>query len=62
MKTTELMKKLKGAGCYFDSHGTNHDWWYSPVTGIKFQIPRHGSKEIKDQLKKSIEKQSGVKL
>lgn len=62
MKTTELIKKLKASGCYFHSHGTNHDWWHSPITGRKFQIPRHANKEIKDNLKKSIEKQSGVKL
>lgn len=62
MKTNEAIKKLKRAGCCFVSHGTNHDWWYSPITGIKFQLPRHGRQEIKQALKKSLETQSGVKL
>ncbi len=62
MKTSELIKKLKKAGCYFVEHGTNHDWWFSPITDRKFQIPRHRTQEIGPKLKKYIEEQSGVKL
>ncbi len=62
MKTSELIRKLKKAGCTFHSHGTNHDWWNSPITKQKFQVPRHARQEIGNVLKKSIEKQSGVKL
>ena len=62
MKTSELLRKLKKAGCYFHSHGTNHDWWYSPLTDTMFQVPRHGAQEIRPKLKSSIENQSGVKL
>lgn len=62
MKTSELVRKLKKEGCLFHSHGKNHDWWYSPVTKQKFQVPRHAGQDIGIVLKKYIEKQSGVKL
>lgn len=62
MKTAELIRKLKKAGCIFHSHGTNHDWWYSPITKQKFQVPRHASQEIGIVLRKNIGKQSGVKF
>ncbi len=62
MKYSEVERKLKRAGCYFLSHGANHDWWYSPVTGRRFLIPRHKSEEAKLTTLKSIEEQSGVEL
>ena len=62
MKTSEAIKKLKKSGCYFLEDGTNHAWWYSPTTGLKFQLPRHQSQELATGTKKSIEKLSGVKL
>ena len=30
MKTTEFLKKAAKIGCYFVSHGKEHDVWYSP--------------------------------
>jgi len=62
MKYSEVERKLKKAGCYFVSHGANHDWWYSPITNRRFQIPRHKSAEAKGKTLKSISEQSGVKL
>ncbi|MDR2232738.1 MAG: type II toxin-antitoxin system HicA family toxin [Tannerella sp.] len=62
MKINECVRKLKKAGCYYLSHGGNHDWWFSPITGQKFQIPRHWSMELSEQTKKSIVYYSGVKL
>jgi len=62
MKTSEAVKKLSKAGCYFVSHGANHDWWYSPITGKRFQVPRHQSQEVSLTTKKSIENYSGIKL
>jgi len=62
MKTNELIRKLKKAGCWFYSHGGNHDWWQSPITNQKFQVPGHGSQDVGPELKRSIQKQSGVEL
>lgn len=47
MKTTEFLKKAVKAGCYFVSHGKEHDVWYSPKTGKYFRVGRHSSQEIK---------------
>ncbi len=62
MKTRELIKKLKAAGCWFLYEGTNHSWWWSPITNQKFQVPRHATQDIGPSLIKDIEKQSGVKF
>jgi predicted RNA binding protein YcfA (HicA-like mRNA interferase family) len=62
MKTSEALRKLKKEGCYFLSHGGNHDWWFSPATNKKFQVPRHISQELTSKTKESIEKYSGIKL
>lgn len=62
MKYSEVEKKLRKAGCQFDSHGANHDWWYSPITNRRFLIPRHKSEEAKPGTLKSIKEQSGVEL
>ena len=45
MKYNQLYAELKAAGCYVVRHGGEHDVWFSPKTGKKFSIPRHGSKE-----------------
>jgi predicted RNA binding protein YcfA (HicA-like mRNA interferase family) len=62
MKISEAIRKLNKAGCYFLEHGTNHDWWYSPITEKRFQVPRHQTQELTPKTKKSIEFYSGVKL
>jgi predicted RNA binding protein YcfA (HicA-like mRNA interferase family) len=62
MKISEALRKLKKAGCYLLSHGGNHDWWFSPVTNKKFQVPRHTSQELTPKTKESIERYSGIKL
>lgn len=62
MKYSEIEKKLKRAGCKFLLHGTNHDWWYSPITGQRFQVPRHKNEEAKRGTLKNISEQSGVKF
>lgn len=62
MKTSELIKKLKAAGCWYLDSGTNHDWWWSPITNRKFQVPRHATHDIGWTLLKDISKQSGVKF
>lgn len=62
MKYSEVERRLKKAGCYFLSQGTNHEWWYSPITGRKFQISRHKSEDAKPKTLKSIAEQSGIKF
>ena len=62
MRTHELERKLKNAGCYLMEHGKRHDHWFSPVTNRKFMIARHGAKEVPVGTLKSISEQSGVEL
>ena len=62
MKTTELLKKLHEAGCTLMRHGANHDIWYSPITGKRFPVPRHTSKEVASGTLKDIAKKSGIEM
>lgn len=62
MRTIELKRKLQKAGCYFLEEGKNHEWWYSPITKRRFQVPRHANEDIRTPLQKYIGKQSGVSL
>jgi predicted RNA binding protein YcfA (HicA-like mRNA interferase family) len=62
MKTSEALKKLKKAGCYFLEHGGEHDCWYSPLTKKRFRVSRHASQELATGTRKNIETLSGVKL
>ncbi|MFK8302700.1 type II toxin-antitoxin system HicA family toxin [Capnocytophaga stomatis] len=47
MKTNELLKILKKAGCYPLRKGKgSHQIWYSPITEETCVVPIHPSKEI----------------
>ncbi|MBQ6735317.1 MAG: type II toxin-antitoxin system HicA family toxin [Lachnospiraceae bacterium] len=61
MKTSELTKKLRKGRCRLIEHGTNHDIWFSPITGKEFLVPRHPSKEIKTGTATTILKDAGLK-
>lgn len=61
MKVSELKRELKAIGCYFVSHGGRHDTWFSPITKIKFQIPRHDAEELKKGTEMKIRKLAGLK-
>lgn len=61
MKTSELVKILKKGGCYIIRHGKRHDIWYSPKTGNKLEVDRHGSKEIATGTANTILKDAGLK-
>jgi len=61
MKVSEMVKLIKKIGCYKVKEGTNHEIWYSPITGISFTIPRHYSQELKSGTENNIRKQSGLK-
>lgn len=54
MKVNELTKELKRAGCRLLRHGARHDIWYSPITGKRTQVSRHGTEELKPKTLRSI--------
>ena len=60
MKTSELVKLLKRAGCTFYESGAEHDAWKCP-NGKTIRIPRHGSKEIATGTLHRILKDAGLK-
>lgn len=61
MKTSELKQILKTHGCYLVREGTNHEIWFSPITGQKFPVPRHGTKELPTGTANSIKRSAGIK-
>lgn len=61
VKTSELTKQLKAIGCYLVEHGSEHDKWYSPVTGKYFRVWRHPHKEIPTGTANKIKKDAGLK-
>ncbi|MFW5712020.1 MAG: type II toxin-antitoxin system HicA family toxin [Spirochaetota bacterium] len=52
MKKTDLVKKLRKAGCFLKREGSSHSLWMNPNTGVIEAVPRH--KEIKEPLAKKI--------
>ena len=59
-KVSEIVKKLKKAGCFLYREGSEHEIWFSPITGKKFQVPRHYNKELPSGTLKSILKSAGL--
>ena len=59
-KFAELKREFKKAGCYKDSEGGNHEWWYSPITGETFQMGRHNNQEVPYGTENTLRKQAGV--
>lgn len=41
MKQSELLKRLRDAGCILSRHGSKHDKWINPKTGAYDYVPRH---------------------
>ena len=62
MRTNELERKLKAAGCWFDKHGKRHDIWFSPIANRHFPVPRHGAKEVPSGTLAVIVAESGVQF
>ena len=60
MKTSELLRKFSKHKIKFVEHGTNHDFYYSPITGKTFSVPRHKG-EIKKGTLHSILTDAGLK-
>lgn len=61
MRTSEMKRRLRAAGCQLKREGANHEIWYSPITGKNFQVPRHDSQELPTGTAQSIMKQAGLK-
>ena len=60
MRYSELEKLLKRAGCTVFRQGSNHTIWYSPITGEKFPVGRHGGEEVPIGTLKSIKRAAGL--
>ncbi|MDE6802878.1 MAG: type II toxin-antitoxin system HicA family toxin [Muribaculaceae bacterium] len=60
MKYKQLKAELTAAGCYLLRYGGNHEIWYSPITGKRFPVPSHGSKEVPPSTERYIRINSGV--
>ena len=56
----ELKLELRKAGCYRESEGGNHEWWFSPITNERFQVGRHDREEVKKGMEMEIRKKAGV--
>jgi mRNA interferase HicA len=52
LKRRDLLKVLKILGCELKRHGSNHDWYFNPKSGVYQPVPRHS--EINENLAKSI--------
>ena len=52
MKRVDLIRELVGSGCELVRHGSRHDWYRNPATGIAQAVPRH--REIKERLARHI--------
>ena len=59
VKTSELIKLLKKAGCTYVRDGGNHGIWYSPITGKTFPVWYH-NKEIPTGTLNKIKKEAGI--
>ncbi|GHT14089.1 toxin HicA [Bacteroidia bacterium] len=62
MRYSEIERRVKKAGCRYVRDGKKHPIWYSPITGMEFQLSHHKSEEAKFGTQQSISKNSGVKL
>ena len=56
----ELKRLLKKNGCYFLRDGGNHEIWFSPATGKKFQVARHTKQDVPTGTLQSIKKMAGL--
>lgn len=61
MTFKDVEKVLKDAGCEFMYVRGSHYYFHSPITGIKFPVPRHGNHDLKKGTVNKIKKQAGLK-
>ena len=60
MKRNLLLKKIRKLGAVFIRHGSRHDIYENPRTGMIEQIPRHT--DIEENLAKNIIKRLSALL
>ena len=59
MKRVDLVRTIEKDGAVFIRHGSDHDWYKNPETGVFEAIPRH--REIdKNLARKIIRRLSGI--
>lgn len=56
MKWSELTKIAVAKGFRFHKHGKKHDEYYNPDTGVKIQIERHKSQEVRPGLMNELKR------
>ncbi|MDE7122182.1 MAG: type II toxin-antitoxin system HicA family toxin [Oscillospiraceae bacterium] len=61
MRTSELKRMLKKAGCRKVEEGKKHEKWYSPITGKYFRVDRHDGQQVDTGTLHSILKDAGLK-
>ncbi|MFH1112421.1 MAG: type II toxin-antitoxin system HicA family toxin [Pseudomonadota bacterium] len=52
MNRLKLIRRIEQSGCIFIRHGSKHDWYENPRTGVCQPVPRHS--EIKEHLARHI--------
>jgi predicted RNA binding protein YcfA (HicA-like mRNA interferase family) len=61
MKYSELEKLVRNAGCYdTKKQRAGHPLWYSPQTGMYFQMSNHGKQEVASGTLKAIKRAAGI--
>ncbi len=60
MKLSELLKLFSKNRIELLQHGKRHDIYYSPITGKKFPVPRHGAKEMATGTVNNILRSAGI--
>jgi len=61
MKYNELERLVRKAGCYETGRQqSGHPLWYSPRTGMAFQMSNHGKQEVASGTLKQIKRAAGI--
>lgn len=61
MKYNELERLVKKAGCYdTKEQQAGHPLWYSPKTGMYFQMSNHKHEEVASGTLRKIKRAAGI--
>ena len=60
MKRIDLVRTIEKNGAVFIRHGSDHDWYKNPETGVFESIPRH--REIDKNLARKIIRRLSMSL
>jgi hypothetical protein len=52
MKRVDLIRKIEEMDCELVRHGSKHDWYRNPRTGVHQAVPRH--REANERLARKI--------